>query len=140
MNFDNMEIPKSKVYVKTDENSRIIRCEGGYTTSENLEDWTYIGEGTGDKYNLCQSHYFNGGLYDVDGIPRYKLMDGVPILRSDAEIEADRTALPASEAIPSVKELAEENKRLKAQIAANVDRQEFLEDCIAEMASQVYSV
>ena len=32
------------------------------------------------------------------------------------------------------------NKRLKAQIAANVDRQEFLEDCIAEMASQVYSV
>ena len=140
MNFDNMEIPKSKVYIKTDENNRIIRCEGGYTTSENLEDWTYIDEGTGDKYNLCQSHYFEGGLYDADGIPRYKLMDGVPVLRSDAEMEADRAALPAPEAIPSVKELAEENKRLKAQIAANADRQEFLEDCIAEMASQVYSV
>ena len=140
MNFDNMEIPKSKVYIKTDENNQIIRCEGGYTTPENLEDWTYIDEGTGDKYNLCQSHYFEGGLYDVDGILRYKLADGVPVLRSDAEMEADKAALPAPEVIPSTKELAEENKRLKAQIAANVDRQEFLEDCIAEMASQVYSV
>ena len=74
------------------------------------------------------------------GAPHYKLVDGVPVLRSDAEMEADKAALPAPEAIPSVKELAEENKRLKAQIAANVDRQEFLKDCIAEMASQVYSV
>ena len=76
----------------------------------------------------------------MDGIPHYKLVDGVPVLRSDAEMEADRAALPVPEYIPSAKELAEENKRLKAQIAANVDRQEFLEDCIAEMASQVYSV
>ena len=130
----------SKVYVKTDTNDRIIRCEGGYTTPEDLTDWIYIDEGTGDKYNLCQSHYFDGGLYDADGIPRYKLVNGASVLRTDAEMEADRAALPALEEIPSVKELAEENKRLKAQIAANADRQEFLEDCIAEMASQVYSV
>ena len=140
MNSDNTKIQKSKVYVQVDENNRIIRCEGGYTTPEDLTGWIYIDEGMGDKYNLCQSHYFNGGLYDVDGIPRYKLVDGVPVLRSDAEMEADRAALPAPESIPSAKELAEENKRLKAQIAANTDRQEFLEDCIAEMASQVYSV
>lgn len=131
---------KSKVYVKVDKNNRIIRCEGGYTTPEDLTGWTYIDEGAGDKYNLCQSHYFDGGLYDVDGIPHNKLVDGAPVLRTDAEMEADRAALPAPEEIPSVKELAEENKRLKAQIAANADRQEFLEDCIAEMASQVYSV
>ena len=131
---------KSKVYVKTDENNRIIRCEGGYTTPGDLTGWTCIDEGTGDKYNLCQSHYFDGSLYDVDSIPRYKLVDGAPTLRTDAEMEADRDALPAPEIIPSAKELAEENKRLKAQIAANVDRQEFLESCIAEMACQVYSV
>ena len=140
MNSDNIKIQKSKVYVKTDKNNRIIRCEGGYTTPEDLTGWTYIDEGTGDKYNLCQSHYFEGGLYDADGIPRYKLADGAPVLRSDTEMEADRAALPVPEPIPSVKQLAEENKRLKAQIAANADRQEFLEDCIAEMASQVYSV
>ena len=94
------EIMKSKVYVQIDENNLIIRCEGGYTTPEDLTGWTYIDEGTGDKYNLCQSHYFDGGLYDVDGIPRYKLVDGAPTLRTDAEMEADRAALPVPEYIP----------------------------------------
>jgi len=134
------EVMKSKVYVKVDENSQIIRCEGGFYMPEDLTGWTYIDEGTGDKYNLCQSHYFDGGRCDENNIPRYKLVDGTPVLRTDAEMEADRAALPVPENIPSAKQLVEENKRLKAQIAANADRQEFLEDCIAEMASQVYSV
>jgi len=138
LNFDNIEISKSKVYIKTDENNRITHCNGGFFVPEDLTGWIYIDEGTGDKYNLCQSHYFDGGLYDVDGIPRYKPANGIPVLRTDAEMEADRAVLPAPEAIPSVKELAEENKRLKAQIAANVDRGEFIEDCIAELACQVY--
>lgn len=81
----------SKVYVQTDEQNRIIRCEGGYTTPSDLTDWVHIDEGTGDKYNLCQSHYFDGGIYTRDGIPRYKLVDGVPVLRSEEEIAADRT-------------------------------------------------
>lgn len=33
----------------------------------------------------------------------------------------------------------EEIKLLRAQIQASVDRQEFVEDCIAEMAMQVYA-
>lgn len=82
----------SKVYVLTDDQSRIIRCEGGYTTGNitDPENWVQIDEGTGDHYNLCQSHYFEGGLYTDDGIPRYKLSGGVPVLRSEAEIKADR--------------------------------------------------
>ena len=80
----------SKVYVLLDDQSRIIRCEGGYTTPNDLTDWVQIDEGTGDRYNLCQSHYFDGGLYTDDGIPRYKLTDGAPVLRSDEEIDADR--------------------------------------------------
>lgn len=88
-----MEQNLSKIYVLTDDQSRIIRCEGGYTIG-NITDftgWVQIDEGTGDKYNLCQSHYFDGGLYTADGIPRYALADGVPVLRSEEEIEADRT-------------------------------------------------
>ena len=85
----------SKVYVRTDDQNRIIRCEGGYTIG-NITDftgWVQIDEGTGDKYNLCQSHYFDGGLYTDDGIPRYALADGAPVLRSAEEIEADRAAI-----------------------------------------------
>ena len=80
----------SKVYIKTDTTGRILRCEGGYTTPNDLTGWVQIDEGTGDRYNLCQSHYFDGGLYTDDGIPRYALADGAPVLRSDEEIEADR--------------------------------------------------
>ena len=87
------ETPKSKVYIQTDTDGRILRCEGGYTTPSDLTDWTEIDEGTGDKYNLCQSHYFDGGLYTVDGIPRYRWDGSKAILRTDEELEADREAL-----------------------------------------------
>ena len=92
MNFET----KSKVYIQTDTEGRILRCEGGYTMN-NIDDvnkWTYIDEGTGDKYNLCQSHYLDGGLYTMQGIPRYKYEGGACVLRSEAEIAADRDALP----------------------------------------------
>lgn len=88
---------KSKVYIKIDDDARIIRIEGGYTMSniDDVSQWTYLDEGYGDKYNLCQSHYLDGGLLTGDGIYRYKLVDGTPQLRTDDEIEADRAARPA---------------------------------------------
>lgn len=95
----------SKVYVQPDNQNRIIRCEGGYTTPADLIGWVQVDEGTGDKYNLCQSHYFDGGLYTDDGIPRYKLADGAPVLRSDEEIEADRAEIIP---VPSREELLEQ--------------------------------
>lgn len=86
----------SKVYIQTDTTGRILRCEGGYTTPADLTGWVQIDEGTGDRYNLCQSHYFEGGLYTSDGIPRYKLVDGEAIERTVEEIAADRVPLQAS--------------------------------------------
>ena len=104
-----METQKSKVYVLLDERNRVLRCEGGYTMS-NIDDvskWTYIDEGTGDRYNLCQSHYLDGGLYTMQGIPRYKYEDGACVLRSEAEIAADRDALPK----PQPSQLTEDEYR-----------------------------
>ena len=86
----------SKVYVLVDTRARILRCEGGYTTPADLTGWVQIDEGTGDRYNLCQSHYFEGGLYTSDGIPRYKLVDGQTVERTEEEIAADRVPLQAS--------------------------------------------
>ena len=88
------ETPKSKVYIQTDAEGCILRCEGGYTTPADLTDWTYIDEGTGDRYNLCQGNYFCGGLYTMDGIPRYRWDGEKAVLRSDDELEADRSAIP----------------------------------------------
>lgn len=86
-----MDETTSKVYVLADDRGRIIRCEGGYTTSNitDPENWVQIDEGTSDRYNLCQSHYFPGGLYTEDGMPRYKLQDGQPVERTEEEIQQD---------------------------------------------------
>lgn len=94
-----MEI-KSKVYVQTDDRDRITRCEGGYTTPPDLSGWTEIDEGVGDRYNLCQAHYFPGSLYTVDGIARYKLQDGKALERTEDEIQADRAAIVPPPAVP----------------------------------------
>lgn len=94
-----MEKIKSKVYIYIDKKGRITCCDGGYTIG-NIKDfsgWTLIDEGTGDRYNLCQSHYFEGGLYTEDGIPRYKLVDGQVVERTEEEIAADRAARPEPE-------------------------------------------
>lgn len=101
------DFEKSKVYIQIDEYNRILRCDGGYTISniENLNEWIFIDEGNGDKYNLCQSHYFEGGLYTEDGIPRYKYENEEIILRSDEEIEADRAYIPTPKAEPTAEEL-----------------------------------
>ena len=93
-----MEIIKSKVYVLTDEQGRIIRCEGGFTTPADLTGWTQIDEGVGDRYNLAQSNYFPDGLYTADGILRYKLQEGMPVERTQAELDADRLPLRMAEA------------------------------------------
>ena len=96
-----MEIQRSKVYVLLDERNRVLRCEGGYTTPADLTGWTEIDEGMGDRYNLCQSHYFDGGLYTTDGIPRYKCDGTQAVERTEEELEADRAALPVPEETPT---------------------------------------
>ncbi len=62
------------------------------------------------------------------------------------ELEAERAEIEANTppAPPTLEEkfaaLQAENKLLEAQVKAAADRQEFVEDCIAEMAVQVYNV
>ena len=90
-----MDKTTSKVYVLADDQGRIIRCEGGYTTGNitDPENWVQIDEGVGDRFSLCQSHYFQDGLYTEDGVPRYKLVDGQPVERTMEEIAADLAAI-----------------------------------------------
>lgn len=87
---------KSKVYILLD-GEKITRCEGGYTMQniKNIDEWTFIDEGEGDRYNLCQTHYFDGGLYTQDFFCRYKYVDNECVLRTEEEIEEERQSRPA---------------------------------------------
>ena len=86
---------KSHVYIKVDEQGHITRCEGEYTLPSDLTDWILIEEGAPcDRLNLAQSHYFDGGLYTMDGIPRYRWDGSAAVLRTEEELEEDRANIP----------------------------------------------
>lgn len=133
-----MQTPKSRVYVQTDSESRVLRLEGEYSLPADLAGWVKIDEGFGDKYALAQSHYLDKPLYD-GAVLRYKLVDGKVVERTAEEIEADKAKLPKPVIPKTNAELEQENKLLKAQLNAATERSDFIEDCIAEMAMQVYS-
>ena len=99
-----MEELQSKVYIQTDTEGRILRCDGGYTTPADLSGWLEIDGGNGDRYNLCQSHYFDGGLYTMGGIPRYIWDGSAAVLRTDEELEADRAAILESKPFKTVED------------------------------------
>lgn len=133
-----MQTPKSRVYVQTDSESRVLRLEGEYSLPADLTGWIKIDEGYGDDFALAQSHYLDKPLYD-GAVLRYKLVDGKVVERTAEEIEADKAKLPKPVIPKTNAELEQENKLLKAQLNAATERSDFIEDCIAEMAMQVYA-
>ena len=120
----------------TDDQNRIIAINSS-AFLDDTENWTKIDEGLGDKYHHAQNHYFDKPIYTDDGVPRYKLVDSKAVERTSEEIESDKPELPLPQ--PTITDLMKENELLKAQIKAQSDRNDFMEDCIAEMAMQVYS-
>lgn len=156
-----MDINTSKVYVLPDADGRITRIDGGITVG-NIRDftgWVLIDEGTGDRYNLCQGNYLPGPLTDDRGIYRYKAYQFVDapagkiiarFFKNDEEyviLERTQEEMDADYVPPEIKptdaerisKLESEKKLLTAQVQALSDRNDFMEDCIAEMATIVYA-
>lgn len=77
---------KYTVYARVDETGRIISIKSSGFLSDTT-GWIKIDEGTDRiKYFHAQGNYLNGGVITDEGIPRYKLVDGTPVLRSEEEI------------------------------------------------------
>lgn len=128
-----MDTESCKVLVQTDDVGRVTAINSDAFVSG--EGWTAIDEGEGDRYRHAQNNYLFKPLTDERGVYRYKLVDGLVAQRTQAEMDADFEALPA----PEPTEEDKERKLLKAQIQALSDRNDFLEDCVAEMAGIVYA-
>ena len=92
------EMPKSRVYVLLDEQGRVTRLEGEYSLPSDLTGWVLLEEGEPcDRLNLAQSHYLDPPLYTEDGLLAWRYVDGALTLRTDEELQAERTAQPAPE-------------------------------------------
>ena len=128
-----MDMESCKVLVQTDEAGRVTAINSDAFVSG--DGWTAIDEGEGDRYRHAQNNYLLKPLTDERGVYRYKLVDGLVVQRTQAEMDADFAARPA----PEPTEDEKERTLLRAQIQALSDRNDFLEDCVAEMAGIVYA-
>lgn len=120
----------SKVYALLNAAGYITRIDGGYTIGNiaTPADWVLIGEGYGDKYNLCQSNYLPQPLRTDGGAYRYKLTDGQVVECAPEEIAAQEEA-NKPEAVPSTED------RLKELESQN----QMLMECLLEMSETVYA-
>lgn len=128
-----MDTESCKVLVQIDDAGRVTAINSDAFVSG--DGWTAIDEGEGDRYRHAQNNYLPKPLTDERGVYRYKLVDGLVAQRTQAEMDADFDARPAPE--PTAEE--KERTLLKAQIQALSDRNDFVEDCMAEMAGIVYA-
>ena len=87
------------VYVRADEAERIVEINSSAFLADTA-GWTAIDEGYGDKYHHAQGNYFPLSLYGTDGCANYKLADGTPALRTEAEKAEETAARPAPEPTP----------------------------------------
>ena len=94
-------MPESyRVFALIDEHNRIIGINSDAFLADTV-GWTQIDVGVGDRYHHAQGNYLPKSLYDERGIPRYKLVDGQVVERTQEEMDADYTP-------PEVEPTAEE--------------------------------
>ena len=153
-----MEMKPYIVYVKTDNANRIIAANSS-AFIQDTTGWSEIDSGFGDKYHHAQGNYFDKPLCDERGIYRYKAYQFVDapagkiiarFFKNGEEyviLERTQEEMDADYVPPEVKptdaerisQLESEKKLLTAQLQALSDRNDFMEDCIAEMATIVYA-
>ena len=113
------------VYAKADEQGRIIEVNSSAFLND-LEGWTEIDSGHGDRFHHAQGNFFPMPIMDERGIYRYKLEDGKPVERTAEEMDADDA--PREPQMTDAERIA----ALEAQNA-------FLTECLLEISMMVYA-
>ena len=120
------------VYVKTDSSGVITAINSSAFISG--DGWTEIDCGEGDKYHHAQGNYLERGIAGDDGIYNYKLVDGVPVFRSDEEKAPERARIAAQAEISRLKRNLADTDYISAKIAEGAATKEEYSDKLAERA------
>ncbi len=129
----------NKHFILVDAQSRITDgWSDGPRRDRDISEGICINDHGGYQFRLFPDGEENPPMHTMDGIPLYKWDNGKAVLRTEDEIGADRAALPEPDKPVTIEDVMQENKLLKAQIQAQGERSDFIEDCMAEMAMQVY--
>jgi hypothetical protein len=122
-----------KVYVRTDSGGIITDINSSAFISG--DGWTEVDCGEGDRFHHAQGNYLERGLTGDDGIYNYKLVDSIPVLRSDDEKAPERARVSATIEISDLKEKLAETDYISAKIAEGAATREEYADKLAERAS-----
>lgn len=122
-----------KVYVRTDSGGIITDINSSAFISG--DGWTEVDCGEGDRFHHAQGNYLERGLTGDDGIYNYKLVDSIPVLRSDDEKAPERARVSAAIEISDLKEKLAETDYISAKIAEGAATREEYMDKLAEHAS-----
>ena len=82
-----MDEKKSTVYVLLDGDKIMDINSSDFLTD--TEGWVAIDQGNGDRYMHAYRHYLPGRPCDSDGVSRWRLVDGQPVERAEAEMEEE---------------------------------------------------
>lgn len=88
------------VFAMVDKSGRIMAVNSDAFLTD-VSGWAQIDMGVGDRYMHAQGNYLPRPVTDERGIPRYKLVDGEVVERTQEEMDADYTP-------PEVEPTAEE--------------------------------
>lgn len=114
------------VFVKVDENRVITAINSSAFISG--AGWTEIDRGEGDKYHHAQGHYLEHGLADEDGIYNYKLVEGIPALRTAEDKAPEHARISAASEIAVLKKKLADTDYISAKIAEGAaTREEYAE-------------
>ena len=83
-----------KVYIKTDESARISEIHSS-AFLVNVDSYTQIDEGAGDRFRHAQGNYLAKPLFDADGTHNYRYKNGTVREATAAEKAIERAAFPA---------------------------------------------
>lgn len=123
-----------KHYVVVGDNNRIIDgWSSGTDPERDAEDAVILRYSTSREFFLIDE--LNPELFTYDGIPMYVLWNGEAKKLSREGVQNDREMA----GVKPYAQLIRENKLLSARLQAQADREEFIEDCIAELAIQMYA-
>lgn len=129
---------RNKHYITTDARGRITTgWSDGPLPDRDATGAICINEQGGYQFRLSPGGEENPPLHAMDGIPLYRWDGERVIARTDEEIEADRAEIPAppSSSQEQIRaDLAATQKKLAASIQSNA----MLEECLVEMAGVVY--
>lgn len=130
---------QNKHYIATDTQGRITDgWSDGPHPDRDATGAICINEQGGYQFRLFPGGEENPPLYTMDGIPLYRWDGESAVPRTEEEIEADRAAIPAPP--PSAQEqLRAELGAAKQKLAASIQSNAMLEDCLVEMAGVVYA-